>query len=458
MNKHLSALRSEQPTVPASPPSSPLLRAPLGLRVVFTWMGTACFALMAAQGMHESAAAGVVPQWLSSCVNTLVLLAVGMPIWRHRNGLWNTVSGIKFGIAVFAVLAFATLLGTVVVQRAGAEVFYARYGVLAPWLAWLQFDELFVSWWFCLLLALFACGLGASIVRRGIPRGRDVGFLLTHGGIVLVLGGAALGWIWGSQGLIHLQVGEQADRYQSEREHALPFVLQLDDFQIERRESEYRLLLSKVSISPAASSEIASWDLSEQGSYRVAGNGVLHVLSMEQEGSALEPKEPSVQPGLWFRGPATVVGSNEAGVEDSVFSLRMRWEHVHGEQVISVSTNEPTVLLADSGLELRLQKRGDDIINFRSSLSLYDEGSLVLSSPVKVNQPLRYKGFTVYQAGYDPANPLYAGLMVVRDPGMPLVYLGLGAVLLGAIRFLLPGTIFRRSKSVIDGARGPRSI
>ena len=41
-----------------------------------------------------------------------------------------------------------------------------------------------------------------------------------------------------------------------------------------------------------------------------------------------------------------------------------------------------------------------------------------------MNKPLRWKGFTLYQAGYDPENPGYSSLLVSHDPGVPLVYAG----------------------------------
>ena len=64
------------------------------------------------------------------------------------------------------------------------------------------------------------------------------------------------------------------------------------------------------------------------------------------------------------------------------------------------------------------------IKQFRSDVEIAEGGSPAVRGSVAVNAPLRWKGWTIYQAGYDPENPDYSNLLVSRDPGVPVVYAG----------------------------------
>lgn len=50
-----------------------------------------------------------------------------------------------------------------------------------------------------------------------------------------------------------------------------------------------------------------------------------------------------------------------------------------------------------------------------------------------VNHPCHYKGYYIYQAGYDRENGSYTVLKLVRDPLLPVIYLGLLLLAAGAV-------------------------
>lgn len=50
-----------------------------------------------------------------------------------------------------------------------------------------------------------------------------------------------------------------------------------------------------------------------------------------------------------------------------------------------------------------------------------------------VNNPCRYKGYRIYQSGFDPVGNRYSVLKIVRDPWLPIVAFGAIMLLLGAI-------------------------
>lgn len=62
--------------------------------------------------------------------------------------------------------------------------------------------------------------------------------------------------------------------------------------------------------------------------------------------------------------------------------------------------------------------------NFKSQVTVLEQGREALRKTVEVNRPLQYKGYTLYQASYDRDGFQWSGLDVVKDPGVPFVFAG----------------------------------
>jgi hypothetical protein len=75
--------------------------------------------------------------------------------------------------------------------------------------------------------------------------------------------------------------------------------------------------------------------------------------------------------------------------------------------------------------------RGAPIRNFRSTVTLSEGGKVVHTGDVAVNAPLAWRGYTLYQSGYNPDHKDWTSLQVVRDPGVPVVFAGFGMLLAG---------------------------
>lgn len=52
---------------------------------------------------------------------------------------------------------------------------------------------------------------------------------------------------------------------------------------------------------------------------------------------------------------------------------------------------------------------------------------------VRVNHPIAHRGFRIYQLGYNPDDPAWTALLLVKDPGIPVVYAGFGLLLVGLL-------------------------
>jgi len=83
-------------------------------------------------------------------------------------------------------------------------------------------------------------------------------------------------------------------------------------------------------------------------------------------------------------------------------------------------------------LRLRLEdNRGRPPRDWVSTLSALEEGQVVATGDVQVNEPFCYGGYCFFQSDANPERPTYSGLQVVRDPSWTLVKVGLWMLLLG---------------------------
>lgn len=95
------------------------------------------------------------------------------------------------------------------------------------------------------------------------------------------------------------------------------------------------------------------------------------------------------------------------------------------------------------------KEKPDGIKNFISRLSILEQGEVVASQTIRVNHPMSWAGFDLYQANYDPKNPSYSGIKVVRDPGLTIVEIAFWILMFGvlhtvALRSWKP--VWRRSR------------
>ncbi|TVL99836.1 MAG: hypothetical protein CV087_16450 [Candidatus Brocadia sp. WS118] len=100
----------------------------------------------------------------------------------------------------------------------------------------------------------------------------------------------------------------------------------------------------------------------------------------------------------------------------------------------------------DNNLALVYESTGDSIKHFTSKLRIEENGQTVAEKTIRVNDPLTYKGYVIYQSSYDPEAGSFSGLQVVKDPGIPIVYAGFGALCFGVV-FIFYIKPFLRKKS-----------
>ena len=96
----------------------------------------------------------------------------------------------------------AVLLILWLVAMANATVFEMTHGTEQA------LAMFYKSWWFRLILALLAASVLAALNARFPFTRRQIGFVLTHVGILAILGGALVTQVWGVDGRVSIAEGE----------------------------------------------------------------------------------------------------------------------------------------------------------------------------------------------------------------------------------------------------------
>lgn len=154
-----------------------------------------------------------------------------------------------FAISSLLAIAIGTALGTFVSQTVPTDVFTQRYGETGSTvLRFFQLDDVFHSWWYVALYAGLALSLVKISLKKKLSR-ENIGFHLAHLSPIVILFGFWVDYFYGFRGIIQLEEGQSKNIVQVYDGHTnylkdsmeLPFSIQLDKFQFERHDPDYRI-------------------------------------------------------------------------------------------------------------------------------------------------------------------------------------------------------------------------
>ena len=373
----------------------------------------------------------------------------------------------RWALALLAVIVVACIAGTVMPQGDAVSRYVEQHPSAAgrmKVLTALGLTDVFHCWWFMVMLALLAislasCGLcqarslGAG---RGSARGRAVGSLLLHASVLVILGGALIRGVWGQRGYMRLHQDVASREFASSRGRVeLPFAVRLTRFEIETEaerhaaassgsaespESSESLLIrwgqtgqtSTLPVRPGAAVQVLSPDVAAGGNTNVYAVRILNrVLDFSMDpashvASSLsdEPRNPAIQ--VEVNGPA-FASTNWLFARFPMFRMPGR-----------SPAQEPFQMI----YQWRRQAPAREAIkNFRSTVVISEGEGAASEASIAVNAPLKVKGYTLYQSGYDPDDASRSTILVVRDPGVPVVYSGFVMMLTGLflVLYVWPG-------------------
>ena len=379
--------------------------------------------------------------------------------------LVETLASVKFAVAVVVLIALACLPGTVLPQGAGDVASYLRrypdaegrmqlFGALG-------LTHVFRSWWFLGLLCVLASSVAVCSTRRfatvrrtkGYARGRALGSMLTHISMLLILAGGVIRGVWGEKGYIELREGDTKASFVVENEEKpLPFALHLSKFEIETDNPQAapagngdadRILVSWPEKNLQAALPVELNVAQKFGDFTITvlkyvPDFMIDMATKEVSSRSNDPLNPALLVAV-----------------DGPTYRNHRWLFAKfPDFVMHTPDGQPT---GPSPLEMVYRTQAGaaprmihgPIKNFHSTIDVVDnDGTVLQDRSVAVNHPFRYKGYTFYQAGYDPDDLTYTSLQVVKDPGVTVVYAGFSLMIAGlfVVFYLNPWLNGRKEK------------
>ncbi|MDR4509361.1 MAG: cytochrome c biogenesis protein ResB [Candidatus Brocadiaceae bacterium] len=230
---------------------------------------------------------------------------------KNSHGIWEFFCSVKLAVVIILVMVVACILGTFIVQGRSFDDYVARYGYgFATCIRILQFNNVFYSHWFSLLLVLLCANLICCTIKRWRNTFLQTGFILTHLSLVLILAGGVIKFQMGVKGGVNVYEGKSVDYFLTQeigpqgnldyKKKSLPFSIACDDFILEKNEPKFQLVTY---VKDKDSTKILDPKLGKR--QRVQGSGYkITVQDYISDAELLQaPKNTSEEP----RNPAVLV-------------------------------------------------------------------------------------------------------------------------------------------------------
>ncbi len=126
-------------------------------------------------------------------------------------------------------------------------------------------------------------------------------------------------------------------------------------------------------------------------------------------------------------------------------AIFIEMEGPRGKVTDWVFAHTPPHWYSDNNFAVLYEQSGMEIKDYKSILRVVENGKTMVTKTIEVNNPLKYKGFVLYQSSYDPEGERYTGLQVTRNPGLIVVYTGFILLCLGIVFIFYVKPFFRRT-------------
>ncbi|HHE07636.1 MAG TPA: cytochrome c biogenesis protein [Chlorobaculum parvum] len=351
-------------------------------------------------------------------VFAVLILAMGL-LFRERP-LMAWLGGIPMGLCLIVGLALLSLVGGVIPQD-----LYPPDSVVAV----LRLNGMFSSWPFALVVLLFLFNLGLSLVWKVVPfKLSNLQFILFHGGFWIALACGLAGATQLQRMVVPTYEGRASNTAYEPAEKGsvtLPFSIELNDFQIDQYVSQFalydprhdRIIETRSKLVPEVRKGVkAEWP-------GIGTVTVLDYLPNALPDAQGDPVEVDGHNGVRFAKVRVETASRIAEYWISSGGPKVKPEFVPmGDYFIVMADGPPKA--------------------FRSKVTIIaDDGERKVAT-LEVNKPVDFKGWKLYQMGYDEKAGRWSTLSlveVVRDPWLSVVYTGFFMIMAGNVLFFWKG-------------------
>ncbi len=356
----------------------------------------------------------------------IILLLVYIIVLAMVSGLSGRIYLFRWlGSYAAAVTSLAAVVVMTVIMGLIRQTGPQTVSGVAPWLG---FSQMLSAWPFALLFTWLITVLGLTAFRYLYPfRWRNIPFLLNHLGLFVAVVAAVLGNADLQRLKMTTVVGKAEWRAYDEagQQSELPLAIELQHFTIDEYPPKLMLI--------------------DNGTGKVLPEGKPeHLLlgSGEQEGQLADWRIRVVRQMAESARVATedtvkFVAFHSIGATYAVYiEADNRLTGVRREGWVSCGSFlfPYKALRLDEQVSLVMPEREPQ--RFASDVKLYTQSGRKLEAVIEVNRPLTVEGWKVYQLSYDESKGKWSDISVfelVRDPWLPLVYIGIWMLIAGAV-------------------------
>lgn len=348
----------------------------------------------------------------------LVLVVVAMHLLRGRIHLFRWLSSYQ------AAVASLLWVGGITVVMGLTKQMPAGHSAVDP----LGFSQMIASWPFTLLYLWLVLALCLATVRVGWPKQwRQVPFFLNHAGLIIALVAGVLGNADMQRLKMTCKIGQAEWRATDEsgRLVELPLAIELQHFHIDEYPPKLMVISNDsgktlpegnpqhLSLEDSlASGKLLEWEIQVTASIPMAGSMV-------------------TEDTIRFVDFHSMGGTYAAHIEAT---NKQTGERQTGWVSAGSFVFPYKPLRLDSLTSLVMPER--EPRRYASEVKIYTQEQTITEGTIEVNRPMKVSGWKIYQLSYDEAKGRWSDVSVfelVRDPWLPIVYVGIGMLMLGAI-------------------------
>jgi cytochrome c biogenesis protein len=268
---------------------------------------------------------------------------------KKKNSFWEFFSSVKLALFCFFALAIASIAGTIIPQNEAPDFYIGKYGeTTAELFRLLNIPDMYNSWWFISLLSLFSINLIVCSIDR-LP---TVWKLVTMDNLA-----TKVGRLENMKPRVRLQTGLQPQEAVTQVEQAMTET----GWKPSQRETEGGTML-----------------FAQKTPWVRFGVYIVHLSILVIFGGAII--------GILFGDKGSIM-IREKGKTSTYF------KRGSGERVpmgFDLWVDDFSLTYYETGAPKE----------FRSELTVLENGQEVLKKSIVVNDPLNYNGYTFYQSSY----------------------------------------------------------
>lgn len=349
----------------------------------------------------------------------LMTVIIGL-LFRDRP-VTQWLGGIPLGLSLIVAIAVLSLIGGIVPQSPmDPSSLSAALGL----------NRIFSSWPFAVTVLFFLLNLGLATVWKLVPfRMQNLQFVLFHAGFWIVLACGIFGAPDMQRLVVKVDEGGKSNigyAMDSDQSYQLPFTIHLQDFALQeyppnllRYDTRHNIMVFNPAepLVQVRKGSSVTWD----GTTVV----VLDYLPFALPGSSGAPEPADRAAGVPFAKVRIIQNG----------TVREEWISAPSPHL------EPFALpFNDAGVLLVMIPGTPQA--FESAVTVSDGQGNQKTGTVEVNKPMDFMDWKLYQMGYDEKQGRWSKfslIEVIRDPWLPVVYLGFYMLLAGNLLFFWNG-------------------